>query len=57
MQKTAKVIDHKVTAASRAREATPLDRPSIARGLRAIKAAELLNLQLDDLLADATNKS
>ena len=59
MEKTMKVVDHKVAAlkqhAAQARTgALRLDRPLIDRGLdRAIQAAELLNSQLDDLLENA----
>jgi hypothetical protein len=57
MEKTKKVIDHKVAALKEQGGKKPLDRPAIVRGLdRAIKAAELLNLQLDDLLGEAAKK-
>lgn len=58
MEKTMKVVEHKVSAlkehsAKAKLGAMPLDRPMIERGLdRAIKAAELLSLQLDDLIED-----
>ncbi len=60
VEKTMKVIGHKVAAlkehARQAQAGTPprLDRAVIDRGLdRAIKAAELLNFHLDDLLENA----
>jgi hypothetical protein len=56
--KTAKVIEHKVAALKEHGKERELDRLSIARGLdRAINAAKLLNIQLDDLLTEAAKNA
>lgn len=53
MERTMKVIDHKVQALTSATKPS-LQKPTLDRTLdRAIKAAELLNLELDDLLSVA----
>jgi hypothetical protein len=53
MEKTVKVIQHKVAVVK-----AQGDQHAVEAALeRAIKGAELLNLQLDDLLATATTKN